>query len=107
MRARRPRVGLVVAAVLVAAALHAATPAGPHSWHGLHVLLQKLYYAPILMASAWLGLGPALATTLAVSALYTVHVLGDWAGLPMVHWNQAVGVRFEERSDVDRPRAPR
>ena len=29
------------------------------------------------------------------------------AGLPMVHWNQAVGVRFEERSDVDRPRAPR
>lgn len=82
--AGRARVRLVVAGVLVAAALHAATPAGPHSWHGLHILSQKLYYAPILMAAAWFGLGPALATTLAVSALYVVHILRDWAGLPMV-----------------------
>lgn len=85
VRAGRARVGLVVAAgVLAAAALHAATPAGPHSWHALHIVSQKLYYAPILMAAAWLGLGPALVTTLAVSALYGVHILADWAGLPMV-----------------------
>jgi hypothetical protein len=31
-----------------AATVYAVTPAGPHSWHWLHLVSAKLYYVPIL-----------------------------------------------------------
>ena len=74
----------LVAAILLAAGLHRAAPAGPHAWHWLHLVAQQLYYVPILMAAAWFGMRVTLGTTLAVSILSVVHVLRDWAGLPMV-----------------------
>jgi HD domain-containing protein len=74
----------LVAVTVLATGLHALTPAGPHSWHWLHLVAQRLYYVPILMAAAWSGMGVTLATTLVVSLLSVVHILKDWAGLPMV-----------------------
>lgn len=74
----------LVAATLLAAGLHMAAPAGPHSWHWVHLVAQRLYFVPILMAAAWFGMRVTLWTTAAVSALSVVHVLRDWAGLPMV-----------------------
>ncbi len=73
-----------MATTLVAAAVHAATPAGPHSWHWLHLAARQLYYVPLLAAAAWFGMRVTLATALTVTALSVLHVAKDWAGLPMV-----------------------
>lgn len=78
------RLRWVVAATLLAAGLHMAVPAGPHSWHWLHLVAQRLYYVPILAAAAWFGTRVTLGTTAVVSVLSVVHVVNDWAGLPMV-----------------------
>lgn len=82
------RIGIIAGGVLLTAAVHVALPAGPHSWHWLHLLAQKLYYVPILMTASWFGLGATLGTTLAVSLFFGFHVLKDWAGLPMVQADQ-------------------
>jgi hypothetical protein len=88
MRMERQRLGWLFATALVAAGLHAWTPAGPHSWHWLHLLAGKLYYLPIVMAAAWFGTRVTAAVTLAVSALSLAHIARNWAGLPMVQAEQ-------------------
>ena len=75
----------IVAAVTAAVAtVHALTPAGPHSWHWLHVVSAKLYHIPILLSARSFGLSGAVATAAAVTVLTLIHVVRDWAGLPMV-----------------------
>lgn len=68
--------------------LHFLTPAGPHALHWLHLLYQKLYYVPILMAAAWFGMRGTLATAMAVSVLFLVHILWSWQGRPMQQADQ-------------------
>ncbi len=75
-----------------AAALHAIAPAGPHSWHWLHLVAQKLYYLPILLGAAWFGLSVALGTAVTVSGLYLGHILRDWAALPMLQTEEAAEI---------------
>ena len=75
----------IVAAVTAAVAtVHALTPAGPHSWHWLHVVSAKLYYLPILLSARSLGPSGAVATAAVVTVLTLIHVVRDWTGLPMV-----------------------
>jgi hypothetical protein len=76
----RGKILLVVAVTAAVSLLHFLTPTGPHGWHGLHLLYQKLYYVPILMSAAVLGVRGTLATTLAVSLLFFAHILKDWSG---------------------------
>ena len=76
----RGKILLVVVVTAVVSLLHFLTPAGPHAWHGLHLLYQKLYYVPILMATAWLGVRGAFIATLAVSAIFFLHIVKDWSG---------------------------
>jgi putative nucleotidyltransferase with HDIG domain len=76
----RGKILLIVAVTAAVSLLHFLTPTGPHGWHGLHLLYQKLYYVPILMAAAFLGVRGTLATTLAVSLLFFAHILRDWSG---------------------------
>ena len=81
---QRGRLHVLVAGILVATGLHAAVPAGPHSWHWVHILAEQLYYVPLLAAAAWFGMRVTLAATLAVTVLSVIHVFRGWAGLPMV-----------------------
>ncbi len=79
------REGTVAAVVCAVAFGHFVTPAGLHEWHWLHILLQKLFYLPILMAAAWFGLRGTLLTAGAVrSVLCAEHVrhLGGASPLP-------------------------
>ena len=76
----RGKILLVVVATAAVSLLHFLTPAGPHAWHWLHLFYQKLYYVPILIAAAFLGIRGTLATALAVSFLFLVHILRDWSG---------------------------
>jgi len=80
--------GLVAAVVCAVALGHFATPAGLHGWHWVHILLQKLFYLPILMAAAWFGLRGTLLTAGAVSSFFMVHVLLDWGGYRMAQADQ-------------------
>jgi HD-GYP domain-containing protein (c-di-GMP phosphodiesterase class II) len=66
------------------ATVHALTPAGPHSWHWLHVVSAKLYYLPILLSARGFGFPGAVAAAAVVTALTLIHVVRDWAGSPMV-----------------------
>ncbi|MCL5966839.1 MAG: HD domain-containing protein [Deltaproteobacteria bacterium] len=84
----RKRMGLIAALTALIAILHFTTPAGPHGLHWLHLLLQKSFYVPILMAAAWFGMRGTLATVLAVSLLFLVHILWSWQGRPMLQADQ-------------------
>jgi len=46
MAGTRDKVRVIAGGVLLTAAVHVVLPAGPHSWHWLHLLAQKLYYVP-------------------------------------------------------------
>jgi len=80
--------GIVAASVSIISVAHFVTPPGIHGWHWLHILLQKLFYFPILMAAAWFGFGGAILTAAAVSLLFAVHVLLDWEGYLMTQAGQ-------------------
>lgn len=82
------RAGIVAAAVSAVAMAHFVTPPGVHGWHWLHILLQKLFYLPILMAAAWFGFRGSLLTAAAVSLLFAIHVLLDWEGNRMTQADQ-------------------
>jgi len=86
---RSSRRAVVVALVVFAVASgHFVTPAGLHGWHWVHILLQKLFYLPILMAAAWFGLRGTLLTAGAVSSVFMIHVLLDWGGYRMAQADQ-------------------
>lgn len=80
----RARVEWVVISAAAVAVVYIVTPAGPHAWHWLHIVAQKLYYVPILLAAGWFGAAAALGTAFAISVLFAVHVVTQWAAVPMV-----------------------
>ncbi|MBI2840625.1 MAG: HD-GYP domain-containing protein [Acidobacteria bacterium] len=83
------RAALAVAlSTLLVSFIHFATPAGPHEWHWVHLAAQKLYLVPILVAAAWLGVSRTILVTLAVSALFVLHIVTDWRGYEMVQADQ-------------------
>ncbi len=80
-------IAVVVLALLVGSA-HALVPAGPHSWHWIHLVLQKLHYVPILLAAFLLGWPGTLAVSGLLSLLFLRHILRDWAGDVMMQADQ-------------------
>ena len=71
------RMGVIAASVSIVSVAHFVTPPGIHVWHWLHILLQKLFYLPILMAASWFGLRGTLVTAGAVSTIFMIHILLD------------------------------
>src|SRR5579872_6798356 len=89
---RLRRVSVIVLAMVGVTVLHWATPTGPHHWFWLHLVAQKLYYLPLLLAAAWFsGWGAGLAAS-GVSGLYLTCVFRDWQGYPMIEAEQAASV---------------
>jgi putative nucleotidyltransferase with HDIG domain len=84
----RGRAGWVAAAFGLVVVLHWATPAGPHEWHWLHLVAQKLLFVPVLMCAAWFGLRETLLATALVSAAFGLHIAAQWRGQPMVQADQ-------------------
>lgn len=84
----RGRAAWTAAAFALVVALHWATPAGPHEWHWLHLVAQKLLFVPVLMCAAWYGLRETLAAAALVSAAFGLHIAVHWRGQPMVQADQ-------------------
>lgn len=78
----------MAAVVCGVAFAHFVTPAGLHGWHWLHIVLQKLFYLPILMAAAWFGIRGTFLTAGAVSSVFMIHILLDWGGYRMAQADQ-------------------
>src|SRR5512146_1811183 len=77
--APRRRGKIVVIASLIAAigVLHFAVPSGPAPWNWIHVLVQKLYYVPVLMAAYCFGVRGGTGAASIASALFLGHFLLD------------------------------
>ncbi len=78
----------VAATTAVVASVHAVTPAGPHEWHVVHVVAEKLYVVPLLLAAATLKLAWSLFVTLAIASLWLNHVFRGWPADPMLRLEQ-------------------
>lgn len=71
------RIAIIVAAIIGTSLLHYLTPL---HLHYLHDIFQRFYYIPIILAAVWFGLRGGLATAIAVSVVYTPHILFQWGG---------------------------
>lgn len=74
------RVALTATALLVVTAAHWLTPSEAHShlFHAIHVLLQKLYALPIVLAAVWFGLSGSCLVAALTTVLYTPYIVQMW-----------------------------
>ena len=87
-RLQRHKATLLVVLVLILSALHFAIPVRTHPLHVIHVIFQGLYLLPIVAAAVWFGRRGGVGTAVAVSVLYSTHILVSWAHQPMENVNQ-------------------
>jgi signal transduction histidine kinase len=73
----RLRIAIIAAAIIATSLLHYFTPL---HLHYLHDIYQRFYYIPIILAALWFGFRGGLATAVAVSIVYTPHILFQWGG---------------------------
>jgi signal transduction histidine kinase len=77
MRSTPLRVAIISIAILCISLLHYFTPL---HLHYLHDIFQRFYYLPIILAALWFGFRGGLTAAIAVSILYTPHILFQWGG---------------------------
>jgi signal transduction histidine kinase len=77
MRSTPLRIAIISIAILSISLLHYLTPL---HLHYLHDIFQRFYYIPIILAALWFGFRGGLSAALAVSILYTPHILFQWGG---------------------------
>jgi signal transduction histidine kinase len=71
-------VGLL-AAIGIISGLHYATPS---SWFVLHVVYQRCYYVPVILAAYWFGVRGGLLAAAASSLAYAPHIHTAWSHNP-------------------------
>jgi signal transduction histidine kinase len=71
------RIAIIAAAIIATSLLHYFTPL---HLHYLHDIFQRFYYIPIILAALWYGIRGGLASAIAVSIVYTPHILFQWGG---------------------------
>jgi len=77
MRSTPLRIAIISISILCISLLHYFTPL---HLHYLHDIFQRFYYIPIILAALWFGFRGGLSTALAISILYTPHILFQWGG---------------------------
>lgn len=77
MRSTPLRISIISAFILCISLLHYLTPL---RLHYLHDIFQRFYYIPIILSALWFGLRGGLVSAIAVSILYTPHILFQWGG---------------------------
>lgn len=73
--------------ILVISVLHYSTDV---SFDYFHDLYKILYYIPIILAAFRFGAGGGIVAAIAISVIYTPHVLEDWTGHPRIMINRFV-----------------
>lgn len=67
--------GLTIAALTAG---HFGVSTATHPQHVIHVLFQALYLLPVIGGAIWFGCRGGVATSLAVGAAYSLHILQSW-----------------------------
>jgi len=74
---RQGKIAVIGSLIAGTAVLHFMVPTGPPSWSWLHVLAQKLYYVPVLMAAYCFGVRGGLLAASAATVFFLTHFLMD------------------------------
>lgn len=82
----------VGAAVIAISFLHFAAPTVSPRWHAVHLAAQQLYYLPIILAAASLGIRGTALTVSAISLVFGAHILVTWSGSRVAQWHQFVEI---------------
>ncbi|NVN98710.1 MAG: sensor histidine kinase [Geobacteraceae bacterium] len=69
------RISIIAILILCISLLHYLTPL---HLHYLHDIFQRFYYIPIILSALWFGFRGGLASAIAVSIIYTPHILFQW-----------------------------
>ncbi|MBL8995555.1 MAG: HD-GYP domain-containing protein [Spirochaetia bacterium] len=78
MRSDQRDILIVIGSSALIFIIHAATPAGPHAWHWIHLLARKMFLLPILFGAARFGVLGSFCVTFFVSGIFLLHVVMDW-----------------------------
>ncbi len=90
IRKRRGKIAVIASLFAGIAVLHFAVPGGPAAWSWLHVLVQKLYYVPVLMAAYCFGVHGGVAAASVATGLFLAHFLMDM-GVDPVRQSEQLG----------------
>ena len=82
------RISVLVLLLLAIAAAHWFTPIDTAHFHGLHLVLRKLFILPVVLAAVWFGLRGTLLSAGAATLLYLPHVVYQWDGQVTENINQ-------------------
>ncbi len=84
----RLRIWFIGVSLAIIALTHWVTPTGDPHEHTVHVLMRKMFLAPVIIAAVWFGYRGALIAAGAATALYLPHVLYQWRGNTAENVNQ-------------------
>lgn len=92
LRPRHTRGSHLAGAALLGTAVaiaHASFGLETTEQHHVHVLLRLAYLVPLVLAAVGSGAVGGLAGAAAITAVYSLHVVASWPGLPRENANQA------------------
>lgn len=78
----------ILALLLCIAATHWYVPLSGETWHGVHIVLRKLFIVPVVLGAVYFGLRGAAAFAAMATALYLPYVLLEWQGELAENLNQ-------------------
>ena len=82
------RIALILSLLFLISVLHWLLPVSPHVFHGVHIVLRKMFIVPIVLAGAWYGWRGAFVAAAISTLLYGPHVLFDWSNRTSENLNQ-------------------
>ena len=83
------QLGAIILLTLCVTFLHYFTGT-EHSHH--HGIYRRLYYLPIILSGSWFGIRGGLLASVAVSVIYTPHVLIQWENNAPIRLEQALEI---------------
>lgn len=80
LRERSGRIAIIGTILLLVMAGHWWTPTESHNWHGIHLILRKLFFVPVVLAAVWLDFRGTILTASIVTMAYLPYVFLQWSG---------------------------
>ncbi len=83
------RLSIIILLVLAVTFMHYFTRTEHSNYHGIY---RRLYYLPIILSGFWFGMRGGILAGIAISAIYTPHILLQWGHRPAVRLEQILEI---------------
>ncbi|NNF64191.1 MAG: HD domain-containing protein [Acidimicrobiia bacterium] len=83
------RTAVIAALLLLVSAVHFVTPVESLLFHGVHVVMRKLFVLPVVLGAAWFQLRGAVIAATVATLLFSMHAAVQWHGHTPENINQA------------------